>query len=191
MKITEDLLPINEYSRPGKKISEYLAVILHWTGNPISTARQNRAFFADRARGTLGYGSAHYIIDFTGEIIRCIPDDEVAYHCGSSRIDPKSGKVYTDWAREHFGKYAEYYKTNSPNNCTLGIEMCTMDDIGNFRDVTIDQAADLTAHLCKTHGIKLVGTHNMVVGWKDCPRLWVTHPNLFDNFVTAVKERIA
>ena len=193
MKITDDLLPINEYSRPGRKMKDYLGIILHWTGNPRTTARQNRVFFADRTRGTLGYGSAHYIIDFTGEIIRCIPDDEIAYHCGSSKPDPTSGKVYTDWAREKFGPYAEYYKTSSPNNCTIGIELCTMDDIGNFREVTVEEAIELTAHLCRTYRIPVenIGRHYDVVGWKDCPRLWVNKPQLFADFKEQVKEALS
>jgi N-acetylmuramoyl-L-alanine amidase len=190
MKITDALLPINEWSRPGRELKEVRSVILHWTGNPMSTASQNRTFFADRARGTLGYGSAHYIIDFTGEIIRCIPDNEVAYHCGTDKTDPKSGRVYTDWARQVFGNYAS--EKNSPNNASIGIELCTIDDEGHFRDATIQAAIELTAHICQVHGVKPdnIGTHHMVVGFKDCPRLWTTLPGLFNEFVEDVRRVI-
>jgi N-acetylmuramoyl-L-alanine amidase len=98
--------------------------------------------------------------------------------------------VYTDWARKLFGDYAT--EMSSPNNCTIGIEMCTIDDDGNFRDATINASIELVANLCRVHGInpEHIGTHHKVVGWKDCPRLWVKRPELFAEFVQHVKEAI-
>ena len=190
MRIIDALLPINEYSRPGRPIKEVRSIILHWTGNPLTTARQNRNFFADKADGHTGYGSAHYIVDFTGEILRCVPDNEVAYHCGTSKKDPASGLVYTDWARSIFGDYAS--NKSSPNNVAIGVELCTIDDDGNFRDATVEAAIELVAHLCQVHGVKSdrIGTHYMVVGWKACPKLWTLKPRLFADFVDAVKRSI-
>jgi N-acetylmuramoyl-L-alanine amidase len=190
MKITDALIPVNEWSRPGRALKEFLAIILHWTGNPMSTAVQNRAFFSDRMNGKHGYGSAHYIVDFTGDIVRCIPDSEVAYHCGTDKEDPASERVYTDWARSVFGDYAS--EISSPNNASIGIELCTIDDDGNFSDATIQGAIELTAHLCRVHGVKPenIGTHHMVVGWKDCPRLWTRSPFLFNAFIEDVRRAI-
>jgi hypothetical protein len=100
-------------------------------------ALTTRNYFEAPKNGRNGYGSAHYIIDFDGTILRCIPDSEVAYHCGSSTPDPVSHKIYTDWAREHFGEYAVNYKCYSPNNCTIGIELCTLDNEGSFTPNTL------------------------------------------------------
>jgi N-acetylmuramoyl-L-alanine amidase len=186
MKITDSLLTVNQFSRPGKKVASVKSIIMHWTGVPMQSARMVRGYFESRKNGKAGYGSAHYVIDFTGEIIRMIPDSEVAYHCGSDKTDPVSKKIYTDWARAKFGLYAS--PNSSPNNVTIGIELCTVDAEGNFRDATIDAAVELCAALCKTHGLKAqdIGTHNLVVGWKDCPRLWVNKPTMFSEFVARV-----
>jgi N-acetylmuramoyl-L-alanine amidase len=191
MKVTDSLLTVNPYSRPGKKLVSVKSIIMHWTGVPMQQAKTVRDFFESRKAGKLGYGSAHYIIDFTGEIIRCIPDSEVSYHCGSDKIDPASKKIYTDWARNKFGAYAS--EKSSPNNCTIGIELCTIDAEGNFREATIEAAVELCASLCKTHGVKPkdIGTHNLVVGWKDCPRLWVNKPTLFSEFVAKVDRGLS
>jgi N-acetylmuramoyl-L-alanine amidase len=96
--------------------------------------------------------------------------------------------MYTDWARSVFGSYAEDPEKNSPNNVTIGIELCVTDNAGNFNPETLKSAAELTARLCKTHKIPLerVGTHHMVVGWKDCPRLWTVYPDKFKEFMKNV-----
>jgi N-acetylmuramoyl-L-alanine amidase len=139
------------------------------------------------------YSSAHYIIDLDGTIYHAVPDKEVAYHCGSTQGDPISGRIYTDWARKKLGRFAENPAINSPNNCTIGIELCTTDAEGNFAPETLVSAVELVAKLLKDNGLAIddIGTHNLVVGWKDCPRLWTKHPERFDNFRQAVREKIA
>ena len=119
MQIIHDFLTRNEYSRPGKKLQKVLAIVIHWTANPGANAKENRDFFESKKTGMGGYGSAHYIIYQNGIIIVAVPEDEVAYHCGSSDKDPASGKVYTDEARRRFGKYAS--ENSSPNLCTIEI----------------------------------------------------------------------
>jgi N-acetylmuramoyl-L-alanine amidase len=184
MKIIEKILSENEYTHPqGRKLAEKRAVILHWVGVGGQKALSVWDYFEHSCAGKT-YASAHYCIDHDGTVYRFIPDDDVAYHCGSSQIDPKSGKIYTDWARKIFGKYAEDPEHNSPNNAAIGIEMCVLDNDGNFSAETLGAAAELTAFLCKTYRIPIeqVGTHNLVVGWKDCPRLWTRYPGKFEDF---------
>jgi N-acetylmuramoyl-L-alanine amidase len=139
------------------------------------------------------YSSAHYVIDLDGTIYHAIPDKEVAYHCGSSQKDPASGRIYTDWARTKLGRFAENPDINSPNNCTIGIELCTVDADGNFTQETVTAAVELVAKLLKDNRLSLddIGTHNLVVGWKDCPRLLTKHPEQFNAFRQAVKEKMA
>jgi N-acetylmuramoyl-L-alanine amidase len=139
------------------------------------------------------YSSAHYIIDLDGAIYHAVLDKEVAYHCGSSQKDPASGRIYTDWARKKLGVYAERPDINSPNNCTIGIELCAVDADGNFPPETVAAAVELVAKLLKDNRLSLddVGTHNLVVGWKDCPRLWTKHPERLNAFRRALKEKMA
>lgn len=190
MQIIHDFLTINEYSRPARKIREVLGVVIHWTANPAANAKQNRDFFENRKAGNGGYGSAHYIIDQNGIIIAAVPEDEVAYHCGSSEKDPASGKVYTDEARFRFGKYAS--EKNSPNNCTIGIELCPKDWDGNFTNATIDAAVELCADICNRYDltVQAITTHHDVVGWKNCPKLFTDKPQLLVAFQFSVADKM-
>jgi N-acetylmuramoyl-L-alanine amidase len=88
------------------------------------------------------------------------------------------------------GRFAENPDINSPNNCTIGIEMCVLDADGNFTPETLLAARELTAKLLRDNHLTTddIGTHHLVVGWKDCPRLWMIHPNLFESFKQDVKE---
>lgn len=185
--IKNDLIPVNEYSRPGRLRKETKAVIIHYVGNPGSSAEANRNYWASLASqsGTPPkYASAHFVVGLNGEIVRAIPEGEVAYHCGSSQPDPASGKLYTDWARTCIG--AEYLTpTSSPNQVTIGIELCHPGPEGQFLPVTEKRAAFLVASLCLLYGVDPMtglGRHWDVVGWKDCPLYYVKNPQSWDDF---------
>jgi N-acetylmuramoyl-L-alanine amidase len=190
MKVTARLITPNEYSRPQKKINKVMAVVMHWTANPSADAIENRDFFDSRKTGMGGCGSAHYIVGQNGEIVQCIPENEIAYHCGSSEIDPESRKIYTDYARMKFGRFAMLPKITSPNFVTIGIEMCPVDMDGNFTDETIVSAAELCADIIERYNLTAedITTHHAVVGWKDCPKLWVKKPELFEAFKLTVSD---
>ena len=160
----------------------------------MQKAIETRNYFENRKLGKDGYGSAHYIIDCDGSIIRCIPETEVAWHVGSSQVDPASGRIYTDWAREKFGEHRCDPTTVGPNVCTIGIEMEPVDEVGNFTQQTLSAAAELAADICTRLALNPMvdlGTHHMVVGWKDCPRLWTNSPALFEGFKADVRGRMA
>jgi N-acetylmuramoyl-L-alanine amidase len=193
MKVIEKLLTINAYSRPGRPLGGIKAVILHWTGAPMQRAIHTWGWFETGCPKEKQYSSAHYIVDLDGTIYHAVPDTEAAYHCGSSQPDPGSGRIYTDWARAKFGSYAERPDSNSPNNCTIGIEMCVIDGMGNYTPETLGAARALVAQLLKENGLAIddIGTHHLVVGWKDCPRLWTEYPERFEAFRQAVQEKMA
>jgi len=169
MIIIEKLLTPNKYSRPGTKLKSIKGIAMHWVANPKSSAMANRNYFENHKLGKTGYSSAHYIIDMSGEIIRCIPDDEMAYHVGS--------QMYTDYAKKKFGSY--------PNNCTLGIEMCHPDWTGQFTEETWNAAIELCQYLCKKYNLNPkedITTHHLIVGWKNCPKWFTDYPAEFEKF---------
>jgi N-acetylmuramoyl-L-alanine amidase len=85
--------------------------------------------------------------------------------------------------------YAERPDINSPNNCTIGIELCVIDSNGNFTAETLDAARGLAAKLLKENHLTAgeLGTHYQVVGWKDCPRLWYNRPDRFEEFKAGIR----
>jgi len=193
VEIVEDLLTVNEFSRPGRRRPATLAVILHWVANPGTTAKFNRDYVEHDVPRLRKYASAHYVVGLDGEVIRCIPEDEMAYHVGSDQADPESGRIYTDWARERFGKYAVDHETWSPNCCTIGVEMCHVDWEGRFTVETLDSTRELVATLCREWGLdplQDIGTHFMVVGWKKCAKWFAERPEELERFRAGVNELV-
>ena len=190
--IINDLIPVNEYSRSGHLRKETKAIIIHYVGNPGSSAKANRDYWASlSAQGGIPpkYASAHFVVGLTGEIIRAVPEGEMAYHCGSVIPDPASGRLYTDWAQATIGP--EYLtQVTSPNQATIGIEMCHPGPDGAFLPITVARTAFLAASLCLLYGVDPMtglGRHWDVVGWKDCPLYYVKNPQAWEEF----KRRVA
>jgi N-acetylmuramoyl-L-alanine amidase len=66
--------------------------------------------------------------------------------------------------------------------------MCVIDNRGNYTPETLGAARELAAKLLKENRLTIddLGTHHLVVGWKDCPRLWTENPEQFDEFKDGV-----
>ena len=141
MKITDALLTPNKYSRPQIPLKSVKKVVLHYVGNPKSSAMANRNYFENQKNGGR-YVSSHYIVGLEGEILRCVPENEVAY-C-----------------------------SNQANTYSISIECCHPDATGKFTDATTDSAAELCAYLLKKYGLSVndLIRHYDVTG-KQCP-LW-------------------
>ncbi len=141
MKITDALLTPNKFSRPQIPLKSVKKVVLHYVGNPKSSAMANRNYFENQKSGGR-YVSSHYIIGLEGEILRCVPENEVAY-C-----------------------------SNQANTYSISIECCHPDATGKFTDATTDSAAELCAYLLKKYGLSVddLIRHYDVTG-KQCP-LW-------------------
>jgi len=175
--ITKDFLTINKYSRPGIKLKGIKGVVVHWTANPKTTAKNNRDYFESLKDRKNTYCSAHYIIGLKGEIVQCIPDDEMAYHVGS--------KTYTQEALKRLSIY--------PNNCTIGIECCILDWEGRMTNDTYSSLLYLCKELLKRHNLTAddLWLHKEVVGWKDCHRWFVNHPDEWQKFKEEVRKSMS
>jgi len=182
-KIIEKYITPNRYSRPKTKINKIKGIVIHWVANPNTSAIANRNFFENRKYGQSGYGSAHEIIDLNGDVILCIPKDEMAYHVGS--------KTYTDDALIYLSSY--------PNNCTYGIECTHIDWNGVMNNETYQTLVQRCADLCIEFDLnpikdKVLWLHKEVVGWKDCHKWFVDNPqewiNFKDKVIIAYQEKI-
>lgn len=153
--VQQDLLPVNECSRPGTPLEEIRGVVIHYVGNPGTTAQANRNYFASLASGEEGtYASSHFIVGLEGEVIQCIPLTEIAY------------------------------ASNTRNGDTVAIEVCHPDETGRFLPVTYDRTVELTAWLCREFRLDPetdVIRHYDVTG-KRCPLYFVDHPEAWDAF---------
>lgn len=157
--ITQDLLPVNPYSRPGDALEAVNGVVVHYVGNPGTTAAQNHSFFRGLAQTGETYASSHFLIGLEGEVILNVPLTEIAY-CSNTR-----------------------------NGDTISIECCHPDNTGEFTPETYASLVRLTRWLRETYGLETgqVLRHYDVTG-KECPRSFVRHPEEWENFLADLQE---
>ena len=141
--IDEQLIQTNGSARRGKKLEEVKNIVIHYVANPGTTAKQNRDYFNNDDTKV----SAHFVVGLEGEVIQCIPLDEISS------------------------------ATNDRNVDTVSIEVCHPDESGKFADETYESVVKLTAWLCKKYNLTQndVIRHYDVTG-KDCPKYYVEHP---------------
>ena len=84
MQITKMLIEPNIYSRPQIQLKKVTKIAVHYIGNPGTSAKANRNYFDNLKNTHAAYASAHYIIGLDGEIIQCVPENEVAYCTNSA-----------------------------------------------------------------------------------------------------------
>lgn len=59
-------------ARSGNRLACVRDVVIHYVGNPGTTAQQNRDYFDSPASSV----SSHFVIGLDGEVIQCLPLDE-------------------------------------------------------------------------------------------------------------------
>ncbi len=157
--VVKNYLTPNEYSRPQTPLLQVNGIVVHYVGNPGTTAEGNRNYFEQLATTQDTYASSHFIIGLDGEIIQCIPLNEIAY-CSNNR-----------------------------NSDTISIECCHPDADGKFNAQTYDALIQLVDWLCQTYGLNPktdVIRHYDVTG-KECPKYYVDHPDAWEQFIQELK----
>ena len=146
-----DLLDINEYSRPGILREKTNGIVIHYVANPGSTAKQNRDYFEGLKDSKETKASAHFIVGLDGEIVQCIPSNEVAY------------------------------ASNNRNWDTISIEVCHPDESGEFNEKSYQALVRLTAWMANKYHVKNknIIRHYDVTG-KLCPKYYVEHTDAWE-----------
>ena len=80
------LLTPNPYSRPQYALEEVHDIVIHYVGNPGTTAQENRDYFESLKDGSRS-ASSHFVIGLDGEIIQCVSCSEWSYASNSRNFD--------------------------------------------------------------------------------------------------------
>ena len=157
--VQADLLTVNPWSRPGTPLEEVNGIVIHYVGNPGTTAEQNHSYFENLAQTGETYASSHFLVGLDGEIIQNVPLNEIAY-CSNER-----------------------------NDDTISIECCHPDDSGAFTQATYDSLVRLTRWLMEEYGLESgqVIRHYDVTG-KICPKSFVEHPQEWEQFLADLSQ---
>ncbi len=155
------LLTMNEYSRPGTAIDKITGIVVHYTANPGTSAQQNRDYFEGLKDSHDTKVSSHFIIGMEGELIQCIPCNEISY------------------------------ASNDRNHDTISIECCIPDDTGKFTSETYDTLIHLTAWLLGRYDLDTdaVIRHYDVTG-KICPKYYVENEDAWLQMKADIKKYI-
>lgn len=163
--IQEAFIEPNEYSRPGTALKEIHGIVVHYTANPGTGAMANRNYFnnltkINKRKQNKTYASSHFVIGIEGEVVQCVPLDEIAY------------------------------ASNERNSDTISIECCHKRRNGKFTRETYSALVNLTAYLCYKYGLteKNVIRHYDVTG-KICPKYFVDHPDVWREFLSDVTKK--
>ncbi len=77
------------FARTGVKLVEINNIVVHYTGNPNSTAQNNRDYFNKPDTDVC----SHFVIGLDGEIIQCVPLDEKSAASNNRNLDTISIEV--------------------------------------------------------------------------------------------------
>ena len=67
--VDQQIIKVDGDSRRGVMLEGVRNIVIHYVGNPGTTAQQNRDYYASRSSDV----SSHFVIGLKGEIIQCIP----------------------------------------------------------------------------------------------------------------------
>lgn len=155
VQIQNKFLSYSTYTRPGYKRSKTTKIAVHYTGDANAPGINVRNYFENSRFGPKSI-SSNYVIGLQGEIICCIPDEEIA------------------WC------------TNQANSYSVSIETCHPKNDGAFTDATYISLCELCAMLLKKYklGVNDLIRHYDVTG-KQCPLHWVPTKYQKESIATA------
>lgn len=160
-EIRQDYLTPNRYSRSRIPLMKVRGLVVHYVANPGSSAKENRDYFESLADTHKTKASSHFVIGLSGEILQCVPLNEIAY------------------------------ASNRRNGDTISIECCHPGKDGKFSDETRESLVRLASWLCKTYGLSSADVirHYDVTG-KMCPVYYVKHEDAWKDIRTKIGERL-
>lgn len=148
---------ISQYNFTKGEASRIRYIVIHYTGG-FGTAEQNCRYFAGGDR----QASAHFFVNYDGEIWQSVEEENIAWHCGAKK----------------------YEHPECRNQNSLGIELCARkknhdskkaeDEDWYFEDATVEAAVELTRYLMEKYSVPAsnVLRHYDVTG-KVCPAPYV------------------
>ena len=158
---TEDYLPVNPYSRPGTALQDVKDIFVHYTANPGTNAVQNRSYFEQLKDTHERAASSHFIIGYEGDILLCVPLDEMAYAVKTRNTD------------------------------SMSIECCYINADGSFTQETYDSLIELLVWLLKEYDLTTDNIlRHYDCGGKKCPLYYVENEEEWAQLKQDVQNRL-
>lgn len=158
---TEDFLTVSEYARPGQPLRKVKDIFVHYTANPRTSAAQNRSYFEQLKDTHERSASAHFIIGYEGEIVQCIPLDEIGY------------------------------AVKTRNEDSISVECCYLSEDGAFTEETYDSLLELLSWLLQEYDLTTDNLlRHYDCGGKKCPLYYVEHEDKWEQLKRDVQKKL-
>lgn len=139
--IDVQLIDIDGHSRRGEKLKAVRDIVIHYVGNPGTTAQANRDYFA----GSDSTVSAHFVVGLDGEIIQCVPLSEKSSASNDRNGDTISIEVCHP---DETGKFNE-----AAYNALVKLTAWLLDQCG-LKSNHIIRHYDVTGKLCPLYFVE-------------------------------------
>ncbi len=129
--IDQQIINVDGDSRRGVYLEGVRNIVIHYVGNPGSTAQQNRDYYANPSSDV----SSHFVIGLKGEIIQCIPLHEKSSASNHRNKDTISIEVCHP---DESGKFTDAAYQSLVKLTTWLCEICGLDssDVIRHYDIT-------------------------------------------------------
>lgn len=67
--VTPNLIPMVGTARSGRALEDFNGIVIHYVGNPATSATANRNYFAKVGTTVV----SHFVVGLEGEVIQCLP----------------------------------------------------------------------------------------------------------------------
>ena len=143
------------YTKP-EMTEEYL------TANAGTSAMQNRSYFENLGITGETSASAHFIIGYEGEIVQCLPLEEIGYAVKGRNYD------------------------------SVSIECCYLEEDGKFTDATYQSLLQLVSWLMGKYDLSIDDVlRHYDEGGKNCPKYYVEHEEAWTQLKQDIADYIA
>lgn len=129
------------FARTGIKLIKIKNIVIHYVGNPGSTAQNNRDFFNKPTTEV----SSHFVVGLEGEIIQCVPIDEKSNASNNRNIDTISIEVCHP---DNSGKF-----TDVTYNSLLKLTAWLCDN-SNLKAKDVIRHYDITGKVCPKYFVE-------------------------------------
>ena len=129
--VDQQIINVDGDSRRGVMLEGVRNIVIHYVGNPGTTAQQNRDYYASRSSDV----SSHFVIGLKGEVIQCIPLHEKSSASNHRNKDTISIEVCHPDAS---GKFSDASYQSLVKLAAWLLDVCNLDsdDVIRHYDIT-------------------------------------------------------
>ena len=131
----------NENARSGARLADYAGVVIHYVGNPATTAMGNRNYFNQPTTEVV----SHFVVGLEGEIVQCLPLHERSVASNSRNRDTVSIEVC------HPDESGQFTAATYASVVKLTAWLC---DLGGLSEQDVIRHYDVTGKECPRYYVR-------------------------------------